>query len=231
MGVFLMKVISLGGSLLFAENADFDVAYLKELSSILKKAHAKDRLAIVIGGGRTARKYVVAAREFGAGEFECDTLAIRVTRMNSRIVAQSLGDDAVYCQNLAEAETSLKNDKIAVMGGLLEGITTDAVSMLLAEKIGASSVANLSNIDYLYSGDPKKDKTAKKYEKMNHQELTELAVDGDKRLARTNFPFDLVACRLAQRSNIELRFVDGKNLHEVENAINDKTFKGTLVKD
>lgn len=227
-----MIIISLGGSLLFnGSNADFNLDYLKELSGILLKAHAKEGTAVIVGGGRTASKYVTAGREFKASEFECDTLAIRVTRMNARIVALSLGDKAIYCQNLMEAEEAMKHAKLPVLGGLLEGITTDAVSMLLAEKSGSKVVANLSAIDYLYSGDPKTDKTAKKLEKLTHEELTQLAVGGDKRMARTNFPFDLVACRLAQRSNVELRFVDGHNLKEVQNALEGKTFKGTVVKD
>ncbi len=226
-----MIVISLGGSLLFGDNSDFNLKYLKDLSSVLLKAHAKEGTAVIVGGGRTASKYVTAGREFGASEFECDTLAIRVTRMNSRIVALSLGDAAIYCQNLQEAEDAMKRGKLPVLGGLLEGITTDAVSMLLAEKAGAKVVANLSAIDYLYSGDPKTDKTAKKLEKVTHEELTQLAVGGDKRMARTNFPFDLVACRLSQRSNVELRFVDGHNLKEVQNALEGKAFKGTVVKD
>ncbi|MBI4406373.1 UMP kinase [Candidatus Micrarchaeota archaeon] len=222
-----MLIVSLGGSLLFRENADFDLDYLKQIASIF----ANKDLAVVVGGGRTAKKYVTAGREFGAGEFECDTLAIRVTRMNARIITHALGEKAVYSANLTEAEAAAKNGKNPVLGGLLEGITTDAVSMLLAEKMGAKGVVNLSNIDYLYSGDPKTDKNAKKLEKIKHEELTQLAVDGDKRKARTNFPFDLVACRLAQRSNVELRFVDGKNLKEVEAALVGKQFKGTLVKD
>ncbi len=225
-----MIVISLGGSLLFGENSEFDLKYLKELSTLLQKAHIREGAAVIVGGGRTARKYVVAGREFGASEFQCDTLAIRVTRMNARIVALSIGENAAYCHNLGEVENAVKDGKMPVMGGLLEGITTDAVSMLVAEKKEATAVVNLSNIDYLYSSDPKSDKNAKKLEKVTHNELTQLAVDGDKRLARTNFPFDLVACRLAQRSNVELRFVDGRNLREVENALANKQFKGTLVK-
>ncbi len=226
-----MIVISLGGSLLFGGDADFDLKYLKDLSQTLLKTHKANGAAIVVGGGRTARKYVTAGREFGASEFQCDTLAIRVTRMNARIVAQALGETAAYCHNLTEAEEAIKTGKLPVLGGLLEGITTDAVSMLVAEKSGSKVVANLSAIDYLYSSDPKTDKNAKKLEKMTHEELTRLAVDGDKRKAKTNFPFDLVACRLAQRSNVELRFVDGKNLKEVQNALEGKAFKGTIVKD
>ncbi len=226
-----MIVISLGGSLLFKEgNSDFNLQYLKDFSKVLQPA-SKNGLAVLVGGGGIARKYVTAGREFQATEFQCDTLGIRVTRLNSRIVAHSLGEKAVYCHNLTEGEAALKHGKIAVMGGLIEGITTDACSMLLAEQSGAKAVANLSNVDYLYSADPRSDKNAKKLEKLTHAELTQLAVDADKRLARTNFPFDLVACRLAQRSNIELKFVDGHNLKEVENALGGKQFKGTVVKD
>ncbi len=235
-----MIVISLGGSLLFNGDKEFNMDYLRQLAPLFTKIHEKEGLAVVVGGGITARKYASTARAFKGSEFESDTLGIRVTRLNARIVALAIssstsndsdGENASYAHNFQEATDIIKEDKIPVMGGLLEGITTDACAMLLAEKHKAKALVNLSAIDYLYSGDPKKDKSAKKLETITHVELTALAAQNDARMASTNFPFDLVACKLAQRSNIQINFVDGHNLKEAENALNGKMFKGTLVKD
>ena len=54
---------------------------------------------------------------------------------------------------------------------------------------------------------------------MTHEELIALAVKSDERRAGTNFVFDLIACKLAARSKIELRFVDGWDLVELKKAL------------
>ncbi|MFH0713073.1 MAG: UMP kinase [Candidatus Micrarchaeota archaeon] len=222
-----MKVVSLGGSLLFGDNNEFDVSFLKNIAALFAKH--KD-IAIVVGGGKIARSYVSLAREFKVNEFNCDSIAIKATHVNAALVAAII-PNAIYCNNLDEATAAVDNRKIPVLGGQLPGVTTDAISVLLAEKLDAKTLLNLSNVSYVYSADPNVDKSAKKIEKMSHPALTKLASENDTRMARTNFPFDLVACKLAQRSNIELRFVDGKNVKEVENALNDKPFSGTIVKN
>ncbi len=66
--------------------------------------------------------------------------------------------------------------------------------------------------------------------KMSYDELIALAASSDKRKAGTNFVFDLLACKLISRSNIETHFVSGKSLKDVEAAIEGKKHSGTVVK-
>jgi uridylate kinase len=132
-------------------------------------------------------------------------------------------------ENFDQADLAFSKNKIGVGGGMLEGLTTDAVSALFAEKIKADFVVNLGDTDGIFTADPKKDKSAKRLAKMSHEELVKLAVEKDLRKAGTHFVFDLVASKLAARSNIELKFVNGKKLVEVEKALSGKPFAGTTV--
>ncbi|MFH0835070.1 MAG: hypothetical protein V1881_01880, partial [Candidatus Micrarchaeota archaeon] len=62
-----------------------------------------------------------------------------------------------------------------------------------------------------------------------HSQLIALATKFDERKARTNFPFDLIACKLAARSKIRVDFADGRELKDVRLALAGKT-TGTTVR-
>jgi len=48
--------------------------------------------------------------------------------------------------------------------GAYPGQTTDAVSAILAEYVGADLLINATSIDGVYTSDPKKNKSARKFE-------------------------------------------------------------------
>src|SRR5207249_11034316 len=51
--------------------------------------------------------------------------------------------------------------------------TTDTTAVLRAAEIGAEAVLKATDVDGVYSADPKKDKSAKRYERLTHQEAIE----------------------------------------------------------
>ncbi len=224
-------VISLGGSMLFDSSEKLKVAYLKELKKMLLRLREEFKLAIVVGGGAVARQYANAVRELTESEFQSDKIGIQATKMNAMLIISTLGDDAYpkVVKDLDQALEAMKQDKIAVGAGLIEGLTTDACTMLLAEKMHCKLVVNASNVDYVYDSDPKKNPNAKRLSQLTHSNLSKMAAEFDTRKAGSHFIFDLIACKLAERSNIELRFVNGSNLQEVEKAITGKEFNGTTV--
>ncbi|MFH1750387.1 MAG: UMP kinase [Candidatus Micrarchaeota archaeon] len=226
-------VVSLGGSLLFDKEGRFNLKDAKKLAGMLVSVHSRGiRLIVITGGGRRAREYANAARRKHGTEFDADREAIRATRENARAIIGLMGSAAYgrVLEKFDDADNAFKRNKIAVGAGLLEGLTTDAVSVLFAEKARAAAVVNLGDTDGIYSSDPKKHKNAKRFTKMTHRELVDLAIKSDSRLAGTHFVFDLVAAKLAARSGMELRFVDGRDLGESEMAILGKKFSGTVVK-
>lgn len=225
-------VLSVGGSLINPGKPD--VEFLKRLSKLIRKLSGKYQFSVLCGGGQPARDYAAAVRGFGGNEFVADEAAIMMTRANAFIVAAALGDMAYPgvmedFSNAGEAVTVAIN-KVVVMGGTIPGFTTDADAALLAEKIGAKKLINLSNIDGIYDRPPKKP-GAKKFATMTHVKLVRLANEYDMRTAGTNFVFDNVACKIAARSDIETHFVYGKDLKQVEAAITGGKHKGTVVKE
>ncbi len=221
-----MIVISLGGSTI-NENGKIDIKFIKNFSKIIKKE--KEKFGIVTGGGFNARVYANAVRKLKGSEFEADMAGIFGTRQNAMLLISELDSYRNVITDFNEAKNAIINNKIIVMGGLIPGISTDTVSVLLAEALEAKKVINVSNVDGIYNKNPKKYKNAKKIKKMNYDELIKLATKSDSRSAGEHFIFDLLACKIAKRSKIELHFV-GKNIDEIRKAIKGKKHNGTIVR-
>lgn len=223
-------VLSIGGSLINPGKPD--VKFLKSITALIVKLKAKYQLAILCGGGQPARDYANAVRSFGGNEFVADEAAILMTRANAFLMVSALGEHAypdALCDFTQAAAAAATTDKIVVMSGTIPGFTTDADAALLAEKIEADKLVNLSNIDGIYDRPPKKP-GAKKFATMRHEDLIRLANEYDLRKAGTNFIFDNVACKIAARSKIETHFINGRDLKQVEAAITGGKHKGTVVK-
>jgi uridylate kinase len=222
-------VLSLGGSVLIKDDKP-DTAYIRALSKVLIGLSTKYKLFIVTGGGKVARHYITAGRELGADETFLDDMGIEVTRLNARLMIVALGDRACHAppMDYDEALHAAKNHSMVVMGGVSPGITTDAVSALLAERVKAKRLVNATSVDGAYTEDPKKNPDAKKIPRMSHKELVSL-VSVTPSGAGPNNVFDAVGARVLERSNIVMSIVDGRDLANLREAIEGKAFNGTLV--
>lgn len=213
---------------------EVDEEYLNKFCFFVGEAlQKKEKIIVVVGGGARAKQYAERARAETKSEFFADREAIKATRENAELVIKQLGPKAFQevIKTPDEATEAISSGKVGVSGGFLEGITTDACAVIIAERVGASQVINVSSIDGVYDSDPRKNPSAKKFSEMTHGQLVELATRSDDRLARTNFVFDLVACKLAARSNIEIHFVNGHDLAQVEKAILGEKHGGTVVRN
>lgn len=224
-------VLSLGGSLM--NPGKIDIEYLKKIRQLILKLKSKYHFAILCGGGAPAREYAKAVREFQGNEFLSDEAAIMLTRANAFLMVAVLGKEAYpnALDDFTKAAEASVTDKIIVMGGTIPGFTTDADAALLAEKFGAKKLVNLSNVEAIYSEDPKKNPKAKRFSSLTHEALIRLANENDLRTAGTNFVFDNIACKIVGRSGVEVHFVKGTDLKQVEAAITGKPHNGTVVRD
>ena len=218
--------ISLGGSVVSNKDG-LNVDYLRKMSALLKK-HKDKKFIIVTGGGYTNRKYIELLRKSGAGEFLLDEVGIAFTKVNAT-AAKAFFEDAYpnVVSSLDELKKAHMSNRIVFCSGLLPGITTDAVSILMCEAVGCSKMINVSGISGLYNMDPSK-RGAKKLGKISHDELVKLTEKFDTREAKVPFVFDLVASKLAKRSNIRIDFI-GSDLKELEYAISGKRHNGSVV--
>ncbi|MFH1470223.1 MAG: UMP kinase [Candidatus Micrarchaeota archaeon] len=224
-----MIVLSVGGSMI--NPGEPNSGFLRELARILLRAHQKTQIAVVAGGGKPARIYANSIRELGGSQFMADKAAILATRQNASLLISSLGKGAwpTVPETFEEAALASASGKIVVMGGTIPGITTDTDAALLAELLGAGKLINISNVDGIYTSDPKKDKSAKKLQALSFQDLARLASLGDSRKPGENFVFDSFACKIIARSKIEAHFI-GSQISDIESAISGKGHNGSVVR-
>ncbi len=220
-------VLSVGGSLLNqgVPNREYAEGLKKSLGAW------KGKIGLVVGGGKPARDMANAVRAKGGSEFEADEAAIKITHENAKFLCKEIGKEAGFAMDFDDASKVLLKKRFVCMGGTIPGITTDADSALLAEKVRAVRLVNLSNVHGVFDKNPKDNPNAKKFDVMTHAQLTELAAKYDLRVAGMHFVFDLLACKLAARSRIELHFVDGRKLGEVEAAVMGRAHGGTIVRE
>jgi uridylate kinase len=220
-------VISLGGSVLVPSLESNNIS---RYVSVLTKIAEKCRIFVVVGGGGEARRYIQAARQVGADEATADELGIMVTRLNARLLIAGLGSSAYPCvaETYTEAKEFAESQKIVVMGGVTPAQTTDAVSAVLAESIGADLLINATSVDGIYSADPKKHAGAVRHERLTPDQLLDIIVRG--RLnAGANTVLDIVAGKVVERSGIPLLVLDGREPENLSRAILEGRFVGTIV--
>ncbi|WP_202319506.1 UMP kinase [Archaeoglobus neptunius] len=215
-------VISLGGSV-FGN----DVARIREFSRVLDIIAENHQTFIVVGGGKLAREYIAKARELGASETFCDYIGIAATRMNAMLLISAMKSAARKVPaDFMEAEELSKNSRAVVMGGTFPGHTTDATAALLAEFVGADLFINATNVDGVYSGDPRKVRDAVRYERLRPSELVEIVGKGSMK-AGANVVVDLLAAKIIERSGVRTYVILG----EPENLLKavDGDVVGTII--
>ncbi len=219
-------VVSVGGSVLARALVP---EKFRSYAAALKSLSKENTVFIVTGGGQAARDYIKAARELGSDEATCDLIGIQLTRLNARLLIASLGDAAYHEPPLdyMEAKNASLCGKIVVMGGVSPGHTTDAVSAILAEYVGADLLINATSIDGVYTSDPKKNKDAKKFETMTPKQLIEVVMKTEM-VAGANSPIDLLAAKVIERSNIRTIVLNGENPKDIVKAVSGK-HKGTVI--
>lgn len=187
------------------------------------------RVVVVIGGGSLSRNYISVARELGADWSECDQVGIDFTRLNARLFVIALGDAAHprVARDLQELVELYSSGKIVVMGGVTPGQSTDAVSALAAEAIGADLFIRTLDVGGVYDRDPKSSDQAKRLEAVNIEELRRLAAVGGEEAGQYKL-LDHVAINILARSRVHTVFLDGRDPENVLRAVRGEKI-GTRV--
>ncbi len=219
-------VVSVGGSVLARA---LSPEKFKSYAAALLELSKKNTLFIVTGGGQAARDYIGVARELGSDEATCDLIGIQLTRLNARLLIAALGEAAYHEPplNYTEAKNASTSGKIVVMGGVSPGHTTDAVSAILAEYVGADLLINATSIDGVYTSDPKKNKGAKKFDALTPKQLIEIVMKTEM-VAGANSPIDLLAAKIIERSNIRTIVLNGESPGNIIDAVKGR-HAGTVI--
>lgn len=220
-------VISLGGSLVVPE--EIDVPFLKGFRSLIL-SHVKkgSRFIIIVGGGKTCRKYQNAAKEITkASREDIDWIGIHTTRLNAHLL-RTMFRDVAYPVVIRHYNKKIRTKKpVIIASGWKPGHSTDYDAAMWARNFKAKAILNLSDIDYVYDKDPDFDKNAKPFEKISWKDFRKIV--GNKWDPGINKPFDPIACREAQRLRLKVIIMNGRDFGNLENFLGGKKFKGTTI--
>ncbi|MFW6265276.1 MAG: UMP kinase [Halanaeroarchaeum sp.] len=224
----MRAVVSLGGSVLAP---DLDPARVAaHARAITRLVDAGVSVGVVVGGGGVAREYIESARALDANEIELDEMGIAVTRLNARLLIAALEDLAAPspATTYDEAKAALRRGDVAVMGGVMPGQTTDAVSAALAEFVEADLLVYATSVPGVFDADPNEDDEATRFDRMTAGELVDVIV-GTEMTAGASAPVDLLAAKLIERSRMRSIVLDGNAPEAVVDAVLDGDHDGTDV--
>ena len=224
-----MKVVlRIGGSVVASPPSPALISrYADLLKNLKKQGHD---LVVVVGGGKTARDFIKLAKEIELSEPDQDDLAISVSRVFAQLLARKLdglGSKSVP-GSIPQVVQLLDEGKIAVMGGLRPGMTTDAVAAMVAETVGADLLVKATDQEGICTKDPDKHPDAQKIDELSFDDLLGL-FEEDKHRAGIHQILDPEAVRLLQRSKTRTVVVNGFKPENVLSAIKGKMV-GTLIR-
>lgn len=235
-----VTVLSIGGSII--NPGEPDVKFLAEFSTEIRnwlKENPEKKLVLVAGGGAPARVYQQALKDILVESGEIvntkqetledgqDWLGIMATRINAQLVKEAFGD---LCRDEVntnpEGVVSLTG-RILVGSGYLPGYSSDKDAVVLAKALQADTVINLSNIEKVYSDDPKKDPNAVPLDEISWKDYR--AKVGNTWTPGMNTPFDPVASQLAEKYGIRVICAKGTNIENTMAILKGEEFVGTVI--
>lgn len=220
-------IISLGGSLVVPDQ--IDESYLKAFIQLIKlKVKRGHKFVLIVGGGKTCRKYQEALKKVvPATAADLDWLGIQATWLNAKLVQLMFGK---LSHPVIISDPNKKvafKEKVLVAGGWKPGRSTDDDAVRLAKQYRASQIINLSNIDAVYSEDPRKNPNASKIEQISWKGFRSMFSKNWNPGA--NVPFDPTAAALAEKLKLKVIIANGKNLKNLENILSGKNYEGTTI--
>lgn len=220
-------VVSVGGSLIVPDG--IDVEFLTNFKTlILEKVQRGLTFSIIAGGGKTARRYQEAANAVTPlSRHDLDWIGIHSTRLNAQLL-RNIFVGYAHSQIIKNPTIDIEAEEpLIIAAGWQPGCSTDYDAVLVARNIGASRLVNLSNIDYVYDSDPKKNPDAKKIEKISWADFRKvIPKEWDPGLSS---PFDPVAAKEAEALGLEVAIINGEKLQEFSNYLDGKPFIGTII--
>lgn len=206
--VYKRVIIKISGEALAGDKkTGFDFGFVSRVCAAVKScADGGAQVGLVIGGGNFWRGV-----KDGAGKVErvsADRMGMLATCMNCLAVAdvlRQLGADArvmtaVDIQGVGERYDTRKAIEYMERGAIVlfaggsgaPFFSTDTAAVLRAAEVHADAILLAKNVDGVYSGDPRLDPTARRFDQIDYDEV----------LARKLGVMDLTATSLAMDNEI-----------------------------
>jgi uridylate kinase len=175
-----------GEALMGSQGFGIDVSIADQIASDIAEARSMGvEVGVVIGGGNIFRGVAVASK--GGDRVTGDHMGMLATIINSLALRTSLiklGVDAVVlsaiampelCESFSQRQATAYMDqgKVVIFAGGTGNpfFTTDSAAALRAAEIGANAIFKGTQVDGVYSADPKKVAGATRYDTITHEEV------------------------------------------------------------
>jgi uridylate kinase len=207
---FKRVLLKLSGEALLGDQPyGIDDRFVARLSAEIRDAvKLGASLGIVIGGGNIFRGMEIA--KAGGSRVAGDHMGMLATVMNAIALREGLRAASVRCRIFSampvpaicetftqeRAEAAMDDgDAVIFAGGTGNPFfTTDSGAALRAAEMGCDALLKGTNVDGIYSADPKRDPSAERYDRLSYDEV----------LARNLKVMDAAAVALARDNHIPL---------------------------
>jgi uridylate kinase len=187
--VYRRVVVKVSGEALMGpDNFGIHQPTLEAIAADLVATHALGvAVAVVAGGGNIFRGVKVSAQ--GIPRVTGDMMGILATVMNALALESALEKAGAAARTMSalampevcetyerqRARRHLEKGRIVLLAAGTGNpfFTTDTTAVLRAAEIGAEAVLKATDVDGVYSADPKRDKTAKRYDRLTPGEAIE----------------------------------------------------------
>jgi uridylate kinase len=200
--------------------------YIELLTDLKMQGH---EVAVVVGGGALARDFIKVAKNLGLDERAQDEVAISVSRIFAQLFLKKLGE--LGCEaiplTVEDAVKCLRDGKIAVMGGLKPGMTTDTVAALIAEKVNTDLLIKATDQEGVYNKDPRKHADAVMLKHLSFEELSNVFAE-DKHKAGIHQILDPEAVKILKHKRVRVVVVNGFKPENILAVVEGKHV-GTMI--
>ena len=198
-----------GEALMGGQHFGIDVSVVDQIAADIAEARAMGvEVGVVIGGGNIFRGVAVATK--GGDRVTGDHMGMLATVINSLALRTSLvklGVDAVVlsaiampelCESFSQRQATAYMDqgKVVIFAGGTGNpfFTTDSAAALRAAEIGADALFKGTQVDGVYSADPKTQPDAVRYDRISHADV----------ISKGLSIMDTAAIALARENNIPI---------------------------
>jgi len=219
-------VLSLGGSILVQEN--INIAFLKRFRKFILSQLKKGRSFIIVcGGGLSARKYMQAAKMLcHTSQINYDHVGLCATELNAALV-HFLLSECCYKEIYTDYTKKIDFKNVMIGSGFHKGTSTDYAAVSFAHLYGSSAVYNLTNVDSIYTKDPRKFKDALPLKDLSWFQYKRMI--GSEWHSGMHIPFDPLASSLASRLKLAVYVLNGLDLNNFGACLDGKKFKGSII--
>ncbi|MCK9368686.1 hypothetical protein M0R04_01790 [Candidatus Dojkabacteria bacterium] len=213
-------VIKVGGSLFYNEKLEINEKVLGYVKKWYEEYKSKlDNIVFVTGGGRLSRDIGEKVKSFAKFEGDVHSVAMEATQLNAQVLKAYLNDQTIFTpQRLGDAYEYLIEDgdgKTMVSGGLKHGWSTDMDAAIFADILKEKKVYKLTDVEGVYTEDPKKNPNASIIEDITWGEfMKKFGISkSSKHLPNLHVPVSAESAVFCETKGITMYIAGGKNIH------------------